>query len=105
MEASEMLDIVHYYFESDARYASGEEAEAVSKLRTSLYKLYDKTYAYTVKSSNRNSSGRAYISGNDDDLLPTEFSTQESKSFTPATELDPEAYLPFGPALDAPIGG
>ena len=100
-----MLDIVHYYFEADARYSSGEEAEAVSNLRTSLYKLYDKNYNYKVKSSNKNSSGRAYISGNDDDLLPNEFSPQESKSFTPATKVDPEAYLPFGPALDAPIGG
>jgi hypothetical protein len=105
MEASEMLDVVHYYFEADARYASGEEADAVSKLRTSLYRLYDKTYVYKVNSSNKNSSGRAYISGNDDDLVPTEFSPKESKSFTPATKVDPEAYLPFGPALDAPIGG
>jgi hypothetical protein len=105
MEASEMLDVVHYYFEADARYASGEEAEAVSKLRTSLYKLYDKTYIYTVNSSSRGQSGRAYVSGNDDDLLPTEFSPQQSKSYTPATKVDAEAPLPFGPVLDAPIGG
>jgi hypothetical protein len=105
MEASEMLDVVHYYFEADARYASGEEAEAVSKLRTSLYKLYEKPYIYAFKNSSRGQSGRTYVNGNDEDLLPTEFSPQESKSFTPATKVDAESHLPFGPVLDAPIGG
>lgn len=100
-----MLDIVHYYFEADARYTSSDEAEAVSKLRTSLYQLYDKTYIYTVTTSSRGSSGRAYVNSSDDDLLPSEFSPQASKSFTPATKLDPDSHLPFGPALDAPIGG
>jgi hypothetical protein len=105
MEASEMLDVVHYYFEADARYSSGEEAEGVSKLRTSLYGLYEKTYVYAVSSSSRNQSGRTYVNGNDEDLLPTEFSPQQTKSFAPATEVNAESHLPFGPVLDSPVGG
>lgn len=100
-----MVDVIHYYFETDARYSSADEAEAVSRLRSSLYSMYGQTYRYGVSGSAKNSGGRSYVSASDDDLLPDEFSPKVSKSYVPATDVDPEAYLPFGPALDAPIGG
>lgn len=108
MEASEMVDVIHYLFEEDAsRYSSGEQAEAVSAMRTQLYLSYGKTYQYAVKGSK--SSGKSYIPkgaaadyGFDDD--PLAGMSGETKSYIPPTDFNPDSALPFGSDLDAPLG-
>lgn len=101
-----MVDILHYYFEVDNTHASGEQAEGVSGMRTELYKLYNRTYAYGVKSSN-SSSNRAYVgNGATDgfDGLPFDPENAPVKPFVPSTDFNPESNSPFGGVLDAPIG-
>jgi|TARA_B110000977_G_C11070869_1_gene489486 hypothetical protein len=107
MEASEMIDVIHYFFEEDAHYQSGEEVESVSKMRTHLYSLYGQEYKYAVKGSSSAASGaRQYVNehedlGFDDPLT----STRVSKGFVPATDVKGESPAPFGALLDPPIGG
>ena len=106
MEASEMVDVIHYLFEEDAsRYSSGEQAEAVSAMRTQLYLSYNKTYRYATKSSSN--PGKTYMPkgaaadyGFDDPIVPD----TATKAYIPPTEFNPESYLPFGSDLDAPLG-
>lgn len=100
-----MLDVLHYYFEEDFSYSTGEEAEARSNLRTELYSLYGKTYNYAINTS-EGSGGRKYVSSEaTSDLdLPTEFSPKKRKPFVPATDFNPESSMPFGSTLDAPLG-
>tara|TARA_B110000977_G_scaffold200698_1_gene292191 strand:- start:1887 stop:2225 length:339 start_codon:yes stop_codon:yes gene_type:complete len=92
MEMSPMLDVIHFFFEEDSRYASGEEAEAVSKMRTQIYSgMYGTTYKYAVKSSSSKGA-----SGFGDDM--------ELKPYIPPTEVDIDSPQPYGSVLDAPIG-
>jgi hypothetical protein len=94
MELRDMLDVLHFFFETDSRYSSAEEAEGVSATRTALYEdLYKDTYKYKMKSSASRSSNSSFSP-----------STEELKPYIPPTEFNPEAYNPFGEILDAPIG-
>ncbi len=98
-----MVDVLHYFFEEDSRYQSGEEAEAVSRLRSSVYStMYGTTYKYAYSGSST-SAGRQYIA----DGSPTSFNdfpSNEVKPYIPPTEFDPDSSMPFGSALDAPLG-
>lgn len=90
MEMSQMLDVIHYLFEEDARFSSAEEAQAVSEFRATIYGLlYGTTYKYRTKTSS-GSVGGASDGG--------------VKPYIPPTEFDPDMGLPFGSTLDAPLG-
>lgn len=106
MDMSEMLDVIHFFFEEDSRYVSGEEAEAVSKLRTSVYEsMYGVRYPYKVQSSGSGTmgNGRRYISP-DANFDLEDIPTNQSKPYVPPTDFNPDAHLPFGDALEAPLG-
>lgn len=94
MELSNMLDVVHFFFEEDSRFSSAEEAEGVSALRTSIYRdLYGVKYRYaSTKRKNKNLNEDYYS-----DL-------EETKPYIPPTEFDPTTANPYGDLLDAPIG-
>jgi hypothetical protein len=103
MEVSEMLDVLHYLFEDDMRYSSGDEAKAQEKLRKELYRLYDKDYKYGTGSSGTTYGGRAYVPSNgvdDLDVAPVNV----KKPYVPPTKFNPESASPFGSVLDAPLG-
>jgi hypothetical protein len=110
MEASEMLDVVHFLFEEDNKYVSREEVLSLSAVRKNIYKdLYKTDYKYYIDPADfdgkKTSNGRNYVA--DSDFVETPFDPMapaERKGFTPATELKEDEYLPFGPVLDAPIG-
>lgn len=107
MEASEMMDVIHYMFEEDNTYASAEEAYGKSAMRVGLYDMYGKPYRYKVDPPNdKKSGGRKYIdpmAGPEIDLdLPSE--TQEKKPYVPPTDFNAESTKPFGDILDSPIG-
>ena len=94
MELSNMLDVVHFFFEEDSRFSTAEEAEGVSALRTSVYKdLYGVTYKYASTKRKNTNSNEDYYS----DL-------EQTKPYMPPTEFDPTTANPYGSLLDAPIG-
>ena len=101
-----MVDVLHFLFEQDSRYTSGEEAEAVSKLRTMVYRnMYNKEYRYQYNSSRSNTGGRQYIRDNNNDFMDDGLSGfAETKPYIPPTQVRPESSMPFGDVLDAPIG-
>lgn len=107
MNAADMCDILHFFFEEDNRYTSAEEAEALSKMRSHLYSMYGKTYNYEVNTGNNsNAGGRQYINPNDnlgfDDPM---VGKQTKKGYIPPTAVKGESPAPFGALLDPPIGG
>lgn len=107
MEASDMLDVIHYLFEEDLRFSSGEQAEAVGKSREIIYRqLYDTEYIFKATSSS-SSRYRSANSFNDfDDIKPYDPKKNVTKPFIPATEFDPDTGLPMGGngLLEAPLG-
>lgn len=87
---SQMLDVVHYFFEQDSRFSTAEEAEAVSEFRATIYGLlYGTTYKYRRKSAQGGAGGTASSDG--------------VKPYIPPTDFDPDMGLPFGGTLDAPF--
>jgi hypothetical protein len=110
MNATELLDVLHYYFEVDNRYETGEQAEAVSNMRTSLYGLYGQTYSYGPKGGSASGNGgRKYVSPGssmdfDDPIVPFDPTKAAPKPYVPPTKLNPDSSMPFGSILDAPIG-
>lgn len=106
MPASDMLDVIHYFFEDDLNYSTAEQAEARDKTRDSIYaELYDSTYKYSRKSSNG-----AYepLSAEEmsaaEEKMPEPFNpAQRPKAYVAPTNFDPNAAKPFGNILDAPL--
>lgn len=86
MDAEQMLDVIHYFFEEDYRFTSQEHAFISSRARKKLYKsLYDRDYKYGVDEND---------SASEDGVKP----------YIEPTEFDPEAANPFGSALlDEPL--
>lgn len=99
---SEMLDVLHYYMETDFRVSTAEQAEARDKTRAIIYKdLYKKEYKFNSKNNNysqTNASGLEESFGSEDPLKgPT-------KSYTPPTDFNASSEKPFGDILDSPLG-
>lgn len=109
MNASEMLDVLHFFFEEDFTYSSEDEMKSQSKSRESIYEnLYGKNYKYKYvdpKEKNR----RAYIEPSLDDIpvedeLPKPFDPlAKPKSYIPPTEFDQNTGMPLTDVLDAPL--
>lgn len=99
---AEMLDVIHYYMESDFMVSSAEQAEARDKARSIIYRsLYNREYKHSTKStefSQTNASGSEENFGNfDPEKGPT-------KSYFPPTDFNPDSEKPFGDILDTPLG-
>lgn len=116
LQASDMLDVIHYFFEQDMLVAGAEEAEARSKMRTIIYKdLYEKTYNYQYTSSKK---GYNYSTASGDSMMPEGESVVDdsnsfepdapdkgpTKPFVPPTDFNPDSPNPFDGVLDPPAG-
>jgi len=112
-----MLDVLHFFMEEDlVRFGTGEHMEAASNVRSTIYKtMYKRNYSYAVSSSSGSrSSSMTYADGSLVDLPEEDLSditpfdpistAKSSKPFIPTTNFDPDAALPFGKDLDAPLG-
>jgi hypothetical protein len=104
MELSDMLDVIHYFYEEDLNYASVEQAQMTDARRVTLFKqLYNIDYKYASDEIKNRSAGT--IGDFDfDDPVPFDPANAKTKPFIPATEVDANSYSPFGSVLDAPIG-
>ena len=89
-----MLDIIHYYFEEDnSRYETGEQADAVSKMRVQLYNLYGYQYNYKINTKSKGGGSNEFGG----------IASGETKPYIPPTEFDPDSSNPFGGVLDQPL--
>jgi hypothetical protein len=113
LDASPLLDVLHYFFELDNHMSTSEEAEARSALRTAVYQsFYNISYKYQYKSSDKGynySTTTAAGESTMDGYVGTDIEdpTQDrgpTKAFVPATEFNPDNPKPFGRTLDPPAG-
>lgn len=108
LDAADLIDVLHYYFEEDANLASGEQMEARDKMRSTIYgELYLRSYKYG-SSSSTTTDFSALDDPLDDDMPvpvdPMAKSFSAVKPFVPATEINEGSSKPFGRLLDAPLG-
>jgi hypothetical protein len=102
MDMSDMLDVLHYYMETDFRVSSAEQAEARDKARSIIYKsLYNKEYRLGVSDKGHSYPTASGYESNFDDEDPLKGPT---KSYVPPTDFNPDSEKPFGDVLDAPFG-
>jgi hypothetical protein len=108
MEASDMLDVIHYLFEEDMRYSSGEQAEAVGKSREIIYRqLYDVEYLFSGSTSKSSKYANSSGSFNDfDNIQPFDPKKKRAtKPYIPPTQFDPDTGIPMSGngLLEAPL--
>lgn len=112
LEASEMLDVLHYYFEEDFMVTSEEQAIYKQRFRKHVYEtLYETPYAYYDESYDKTS--KELESGTDDsepdepEELINPFNPREkkeTKAFIEPTLPMENLQKPFGDVLDMPLG-
>lgn len=103
MNMEDMLDVLHYYMESDFNVTSAEQAEAREKARSVIYKsLYNKNYRFS--SSNSRDFSTTSASGEVDSFSMSDPNRVETKSYFPPTDFNPDSEKPFGDKLDSPLG-
>lgn len=113
MECSQMLDVLHYYFEEYFVHASAEGAERASVTRETIYQtLYEENYKYALAASSNRSKDfdidsletEEYPEGIDGTESLTPFNPRvNSKPYTPPTEMSDDLAAPFGSILDSPL--
>lgn len=103
MDMDDMLDVLHYYMESDFNVTSSEQAEAREKARSIIYKsLYNKNYRFS--SSNSKDFSTTFADGSVDSFSSSDPTQGETKSYFPPTDFNPDSEKPFGDVLDSPLG-
>lgn len=112
MEASDMLDVIHYFFEEDYRYSTYEESAFKDQFRTNIYKeLYQAEYRYSsseIKENYKDFDAQAL----DKPIEPVEViepfnpraRAKEVKPYVEPTDLSVDSDKPFGSILDQPLG-
>jgi hypothetical protein len=97
-----MLDIVHYFFETDA-IGEKEEQDAKRKMRSSLYtQLYERDYTWGQPTQAREFGTQEVASGEIYSGAGTPALTH--KPYIPPTPVNANAAKPYGNVLDAPLG-
>jgi hypothetical protein len=104
LEASDMLDVLHYLFEEDLAVTSAEQLDAKNKYRASIYKnFYETDYVY---GSLTGTPSYDYDSEVMDDPVNMQPSIKKTtKPYMAPTPFNPDSPNPFGGALrEAPLG-
>ncbi len=99
---SDMVDVLHYYMETDFNVSNAEQAEARDKARSIIYKsLYNKEYRFTPRKENAFSQTAA--DGFEEVVNPLDPEKGPTKSYVPPTDFNLDLVKPFGDQLDAPF--
>lgn len=92
MELSDMLDVIHYFYEEDLNFSTHEQLKMAEKRRVYIYReMYQTEYRYQIEDSSESVS-------------PFDPAGGGTKPYVPPTEFNPDSANPFGSVLDAPIG-
>lgn len=108
MDASDMLDVIHFFFEDDINYVSGEQADARDRARTILYQnFYEQNYSYSQSNDSSISTSKNF----DEPLVAED---EKIKQFDPLNDKPPKKFIPpttgnaklakpFGNLIDEPF--
>jgi hypothetical protein len=111
MDAPDMIDVLHFFFEEDFRFVSQEDSISRDELRMRMYKeMYDVDYAYSLnrdlgdnESMQLDSPPVSDESLEMDVINPFNPREREVKPFVQSTTLNDDQFNPFGSLLDDPL--
>ena len=105
-----MLDVIHFIFEDDMNYSSGEQADGRSRSREIIYQdFYGYEYAYASQQTGSSNAAGGITKNFDetfddsDEIIPFDPLKKPTKAFVPATPVDASSSKPFGAVLDEPF--
>jgi hypothetical protein len=107
LDASEMLDVIHYFFEEDLKAATKEEIDAKDAIRNIIYEDF-----YSHKYFLSNTRNKDYASNASGDFFEESFKDitpfdpnikKSSKRYIAPTNFDSNLSKPFGDILDEPL--
>lgn len=109
LDAPDLLDVLHYMYETDLFTATSEMLDARDKARSMIYEqMYGTVYPYdSSKVTDDGDDVYGPPLGEDEDLpvpMNPKAMTSRPKAYTPATKFNPDAVNPYGGVLDAPLG-
>lgn len=111
LEASDMTDVLHYFFEEDLFYSSYEQAEGRDKAREHIYRdFYQKSYPYAAPRSSSNGQGVSRnfdidLASEDEEITPFDPLQKKTptKPYMAPTQVDARSTNPFGNSIDGPM--
>jgi hypothetical protein len=110
LPASEMLDVLHYFFEEDYMFTSEEQSVYKQRFRKHTYEtLYGISYAFYDESYDKSQELESAIddSENEPEEVINPFNPRakkETKAFIEPTLPVENSNKPFGDILDMPLG-
>lgn len=105
LQASDMLDVIHYIFEDDALATTAEHGDAKDRFRIAIYEgLYGQSYDYgsTVATYLPDAPEASHDYGD----VPPAFNARggKTKAYIPPTKFNESLVNPYEGVLDAPLG-
>lgn len=116
LDSSDLLDVLHFLFEDDVSSSStAEQLEARDKTRKMVYsEFYGReyrhgfsTYSSGVDKSIVGAPENSYLEEDEAPPVPLDPLARSGKAvkpYVPPTRVDENSRLPFGAALDGPLG-
>jgi hypothetical protein len=112
MEASDMLDVLHYFLEEDFRYSSEYEPIYKDNFRKNIYEsMYGTSYKYVSSETPKSElNDIESLDGPEEFFEPGEliepFNPRQAsvKPYIAPTPILETEELPFGSILDQPLG-
>jgi hypothetical protein len=105
MEVSDMLDVIHYFYDESMNYSTLEQGKwADSRRERIFHDLYGVEYKYkSFADDNQTSDEFGSYDENEDIVAFNPSVKSETKSYIPPTKMEADSADPFGGVLDAPI--
>ncbi len=108
LEASDMLDVIHYFFEEDIRNLAKEQIDHNNSVRDSVYEnLYDGKYkrVFTRTSGTKSYDFDEELSAEEivQPIKPFNPRAEKTKNYIPPTPVLSNPEKPFGTVLEEPL--
>lgn len=98
---SDMLDVLHYFYEDDLDFSTIEQLKWSESSRQQIYRdMYKSTYKYVSQSSTKDFGSYE----EDEEIIPFDpVKKNETKPYVPPTAMSGDLDNPFGDILDKPL--
>jgi hypothetical protein len=105
MEVSDMLDVIHYFYDESMNFSTVEQGKWADSRRERISEdLYGTEYRYKSFAEDRDSNNEFGSYDEDEKIVTFNPSVKsETKSYIPPTKMEADSADPFGGVLDAPI--
>jgi hypothetical protein len=108
LEASDMLDVIHYFFEEDIRNLAKEQIDHNNYVRDSIYKnlyegKYKRVFAKTRSSNSYDFDEELSAEDMPEKIKPFNPRSEKTKSYMAPTPVFNNSDKPFGNTLEEPL--